>query len=249
MAVNIDGNGLIALGGTSSTQGRLRLAEDTDNGTNYIELTAPASVGSDRVITFPDATTTVVGTDTTQTLTNKSIVATQLTGTIAAARLPAGSVLQVVSTTKTDTFSASTTSGSSHAVTGLTVSITPSSTNNKIVVFASVATAQNNADTNQGVFCILTRGGSAISGAIGGADGNRIRSTSNTNQINRYTMATLPILYLDSPASTSSLTYGVEVGNNLSGSGTVFVNRVGDDVNASNVARAASTITVMEIAG
>lgn len=55
MTVDINGDGLIALGGTSSTQGRLRLAEDTDNGTNYIELTAPASVGSDRVITFPDA--------------------------------------------------------------------------------------------------------------------------------------------------------------------------------------------------
>jgi len=73
MAVTIDGDGLIALGGTSSTQGRVRLAEDSDNGTNYIELTAPASVGSDRVITFPDATTTVVGTDTTQTLTNKTL--------------------------------------------------------------------------------------------------------------------------------------------------------------------------------
>ena len=59
MAVDINGDGLIALGGTSSTQGRLRLAEDTDNGTNYIELTAPASVGSDRVITFPDGTGTV----------------------------------------------------------------------------------------------------------------------------------------------------------------------------------------------
>ena len=87
MAVNIDGNGLIALGGTASTQGRVRLAEDTDNGTNYIELTAPASVASDRTITFPDATTTVVGTDTTQTLTNKSIVATQLTGDVDAARI------------------------------------------------------------------------------------------------------------------------------------------------------------------
>ena len=81
MAVNIDGNGLIALGGTSSTQGRLRLAEDTDNGTNYIELTAPASVGSDRVITFPDATTTVVGTDTTQTLTNKTLTSPTINGT------------------------------------------------------------------------------------------------------------------------------------------------------------------------
>jgi len=73
MAVNIDGDGLIALGGTSSTQGRVRLAEDSDNGTNFIELTAPASVGSDRVITFPDATTTMVGTDATQTLTNKTL--------------------------------------------------------------------------------------------------------------------------------------------------------------------------------
>ena len=59
MAVNIDGNGLIALGGTSSTQGRLRLAEDTDNGTNYIELTAPASVASNKTLTMPDTTATL----------------------------------------------------------------------------------------------------------------------------------------------------------------------------------------------
>jgi hypothetical protein len=55
MAVDINGDGLIALGGTSTTQGRLRLAEDTDNGTNYVELTAPASVASNRTVTFPDA--------------------------------------------------------------------------------------------------------------------------------------------------------------------------------------------------
>jgi len=82
MAVDINGDGLIALGGTSSTQGRLRLAEDTDNGTNYIELTAPASVGSDRVVTFPDATTTVVGTDTTQTLTNKTLTSPTITDAV-----------------------------------------------------------------------------------------------------------------------------------------------------------------------
>jgi hypothetical protein len=78
MAVTINGDGLIEVGGTSTTQGRVRLAEDTDNGTNYIELTAPASVASNRTMTFPDATTTVVGTDTTQTLTNKTINASQL---------------------------------------------------------------------------------------------------------------------------------------------------------------------------
>jgi len=60
MAIDINGDGLIALGGTSTTQGRVRLAEDTDNGTNYIELTAPASVASNRTVTFPDETGTVL---------------------------------------------------------------------------------------------------------------------------------------------------------------------------------------------
>jgi len=54
MAVDINGDGLIALGGTSTTQGRVRLAEDTDNGTNYIELTANAAVTTNRTVTFPD---------------------------------------------------------------------------------------------------------------------------------------------------------------------------------------------------
>lgn len=60
MAITINGDGLIEVGGTSTTQGRVRLAEDTDNGTNYIELTAPASVTSNRTVTFPDSTGTVV---------------------------------------------------------------------------------------------------------------------------------------------------------------------------------------------
>jgi len=55
MAVDINGDGLIALGGTSTTQGRVRLAEDTDNGTNYVELTANAAVTTNRTVTLPDA--------------------------------------------------------------------------------------------------------------------------------------------------------------------------------------------------
>lgn len=88
MAITINGDGLIDIGGTTSTQGRVRLAEDADNGTNYVELTAPASVASNRVITFPDATTTVVGTDTTQTLTNKTLTSPTINGgTVSSATL------------------------------------------------------------------------------------------------------------------------------------------------------------------
>ena len=43
---------------------------------------------SEALITFPTSSTELVGTDATQTLTNKSIVATQLTGTIDHGRLP-----------------------------------------------------------------------------------------------------------------------------------------------------------------
>lgn len=65
MAITLEGNGLITAGGTSTTQGRVRLAEDTDNGTNYIELTAPASVTSNRTVTFPDETGTIITTAST----------------------------------------------------------------------------------------------------------------------------------------------------------------------------------------
>ena len=55
MSVEINGDGLIGLGGTSTTQGRLRLSEDTDNGTNYVELQAAANMTSNVTFTLPDA--------------------------------------------------------------------------------------------------------------------------------------------------------------------------------------------------
>lgn len=59
MSTIIDGNGLVSVEGTSTTQGRVRLFEDTDNGTNYIELTAPASVASNVTLTMPALTSTL----------------------------------------------------------------------------------------------------------------------------------------------------------------------------------------------
>ena len=47
-------------------------------------IVASPGTSSDRTLTLPDATTTLVGTDATQTLTNKSIAASQLTGALPA---------------------------------------------------------------------------------------------------------------------------------------------------------------------
>lgn len=62
--------------------------EGTTADNNELVLSA-GDPTADRTVTLPDATTTLVGTDATQTLTNKTIDATQLSGTVANARLDA----------------------------------------------------------------------------------------------------------------------------------------------------------------
>lgn len=59
MATIIDGSGVVSVEGTSTTQGRVRLYEDTDNGTNYVELSAPVSIASNTTLTMPSTAATL----------------------------------------------------------------------------------------------------------------------------------------------------------------------------------------------
>jgi len=69
----VKGAGVYRFLATTSGPADVRLFEDSDNGTNYASIIAPASMAANRVLTLPDATDTLVGKATTDTLTNKTI--------------------------------------------------------------------------------------------------------------------------------------------------------------------------------
>ena len=152
----------------------------------------------------------------------------------------AGSVIQVVSTTKTDTFS--TTSTSYADITGLSVSITPSSATSKIYVVAQV-TGGGTPGTNNTNFRLVRDSTAICIGTSGG--GSRIQSTTSATPPDGNALQSLIISFLDSPATTSATTYKIQ---QIVPSGTGYVNRTSSDLDASYIARATSTITVMEIA-
>ena len=140
-------------------------------------------------------------------------------------------VLQTVSTTVTaSTFT--TTSASFTDITGLTASITPSATSSKVLVIATVnCNISNNSEIIQ---LRLARGGSAIGG---GTDGTLFQDSPTNARPQNCTM-----IFLDSPSSTSALTYSAQTA--VPGSlWTFYLNRAGNAANYKGI----STITVMEI--
>lgn len=149
-----------------------------------------------------------------------------------------GTVLQVVSTTKTDAFS--TTSATPTDITGLSVSITPSSTTSKVLVIVSMAAANSAAAGN---LVQMVRDSTVIGSSTAGSTVNGFWS--GDLYTFGYTGAVaVPITgtVLDSPSTTSAVTYKVQV---QTASGTLYVNRRA----ANDYYGQASTITVMEIAG
>jgi hypothetical protein len=153
---------------------------------------------------------------------------------------PYGTVLQVVSTTKSDTFTMS--SSTFTDITGLSATITPRSASSKILVSSNLILTQQVA-TNNG-FGRFARNGTAI--GVADAVGSRTQAAFNINSSNGDQPYLAAISFLDSPASTSALTYSVQIKNN--GSASLWVNRSQNDTDASFQGRYVSTITLMEIA-
>ena len=167
-------------------------------------------------------------------------------GTLPKTRLPTGSVLQVVSNTKTDTFSSSS-YNTWVDITGLSVTITPTSATSNVFVIASVQYGGTSRSTGLVLRCV--RGITPI----GNADsaGNRILGFIGTEEIGAegiYLMYGASFINLDSPATTSSTTYKIQINLN-DNYGAAVINRTGTDSDSIPFSRGSSSITVMEIAG
>jgi hypothetical protein len=153
----------------------------------------------------------------------------------------AGIGSNVVQTVKTDTFS--TTSTSFTAVTGMSASITPTSASSKILIIVDMSVSSN--VDQSGIFVRLTKGGSAL--YVGAAAGSRTLATYPRVGFGTGQFLPLSIVYLDSPATTSSVSYEVEMARQ-GGAGSVHVNRNDSDTDSSVQARGASSFTVIEVA-
>lgn len=150
--------------------------------------------------------------------------------------LGAGKILQVVSATKTDSFT--TTSTSFVDVTGVTVSITPTATTSKVLVFVSGTAGNTNANRLGRIN--LLRDATNVAQSTGGTS-NQTLTVFTGNADNGDSFA---ISFLDSPNTTSATTYKIQANTN-NADGTFVVGRYAFSGNQPSV----TTITAMEVAG
>ena len=176
----------------------------------------------------------LIKTDAIQTLAGKPILNST------------GSVLQVVSTTKTDSFSAQ--SASLVDITGLSVAITPSATSSKVLIMVHCHIVGD----NSGLILQLLRGSTAIyQGDASGSNkrrGSLVGLYDASNGTGAYGAGANHLHFLDSPNTTSATTYKLQ-GAVLDSANTFYIGRTQYDIDNANASRVPSTITVMEIAG
>jgi len=155
-------------------------------------------------------------------------LASNVTGTLPAANggsgrtAVTGNVLQVVQGSNATQM---TTTSTSFVDTGLTASITPSSSSNKILI---IVDAQGQFAANTGFGNAIVRGSTAIF---------QTNSYSNYDSSATQTNTRATYCYLDSPSTTASTAYKLQV--NAYNPGTIYQND-GDNK---------TTMTLMEIAG
>ena len=157
-----------------------------------------------------------------------------------------GHVIQVKSGSYNETLSLSVDTRTD--IPNLSLDITPSSTSSKILVSSSICYGCTAANLYASAFFMRD---STDIGIGTGATGNRLNISFPMDMsgysTETYKLRTASLTFLDSPSTTSTITYKVQVRHAVNG--TMYINRSGQDSNADYGTRGISTFTIMEIAG
>jgi hypothetical protein len=143
----------------------------------------------------------------------------------------------IQSTAKTDTFTMS--SATYADVTGLSVSITPSSASSKILVVTHLYQGASVGASN--FFGRIVRNSTTI--AVGDTAGSRTPVSVYGPAVASEPMGSM--MFLDSPATTSSVTYKIQI--RAQGATAIYVNRSVTDTDNAAFSRGISTITAIEV--
>ena len=162
-----------------------------------------------------------------------------------------GGIIQVVSATKTDAALvediAAGSIGSSN-VSGLDLTITPTSSDSKILLMVSIYVGHEGNVPRFGF--VIYKGGSALSGAIGDTAGDRARVTGiNFQSGGLGYISPLTANHLDSPSTTSAITYGIRLFNGSNATQQLYINRSHSATDVNRFGRPVSSFTAMEVSG
>ena len=159
-----------------------------------------------------------------------------------------GEIIQVVQAVKTDT--ASTSSSTKADISGLTPTITPTSSSSKVLIIMDVKIGASSSNADLGL--ILNRsvsGGASTEIYIGDADGSRRRASHASEDFfasnGDHQMLSIHCNFLDSPSTTSQITYSIKWSH--IGGNTIYINRDGDNDTGDKSPRTASSLTLMEV--
>ena len=217
----------------------------------YMEI-APPAAGSSETITLPNSAGEVLLTDgSAASLTQ--IPAANIVGVCTSGLTKGGGgfgkILQVKQFVKTDTFS--TNAYLTETDIGLTQTITPSSSDSKILITANI----NYGGTSNNYAGILLRDNSTGSmsptyraDALNASNGSALpRYSTTADSVNVYKLFNCGIEFLHSPNVTSEITYKLTIYNTLNDTPYFYLNRPSDIANTIR-SIAASSITLMEVA-
>jgi len=159
-----------------------------------------------------------------------------------------GGIIQVKSTTITNTFDSD--SETFTDVTGVTVTITPTRSDSKMLVMYNGCASMESSNRMGHVRIVRVIGGTTNTTIYVGDQGqsNQARASSSFAAPQNYQMQQFSGTFMDAPATTGAVTYKMQI---AAGDASYKVNIGRDDGNSNEFSRARTptSITVMEVSG